>query len=95
MFVVLSTGINKLGEAFTLAISAYIKFWNLILMFLNLMDFTISSSSFSNASSSLICAGQFLETEGFFITFDHITTHEKMCVQSHMFNGTFNSIGKF
>ena len=36
MFVVLSDGISKLGEAFTLAISTLIKFGNLLSMFLNL-----------------------------------------------------------
>ena len=50
MFVALFAGINKLGEAFAFAISAFTNFWNLLFMFLNLVDFIISSRSFSNAS---------------------------------------------
>ena len=50
ILVVLSVGINKLGEVFTFAISAFTKFWNLLFMFLNLMDFIISSTYFSNTS---------------------------------------------
>ena len=48
--VALFVGINKLGEAFAFAISAFTKFWNLLFMFLNLIDFIISSRSFSDAS---------------------------------------------
>ena len=53
MFFVLSAGINKLSEALTFTISAFIKFWNLLFMFLNLMDFIISNRSFSNVSQGL------------------------------------------
>ena len=80
MLVVISAGMNKLGKWFTFAIYAFIKFWKLLLMFLNLMNFTISNRSLSSASSFLISAGQF------FITFDHITNHEKVCFPSHTFN---------
>ena len=61
MFVVSSVGINTLGQVLTFVISAFIKFWNLLFMFLILMDFIMSSRSFLNASSSLICAGQFFD----------------------------------
>ena len=61
IFGVLSAGINTLLEAFPSAISAFIKFWNFLFMFLDLMDFTMSSRSFSNDSSSLICDRQFFD----------------------------------
>ena len=59
-FVVSSASINKLGEEFIFAISAFTKCWNMLFMFLDLMDFVAPSRSFSNASSSLIVMDSFL-----------------------------------
>ena len=43
VFVALSAGINKLGEAFVFTLSAFKKFWNSLILFLSLMDFTITT----------------------------------------------------
>ena len=97
MFVALSAGIYTLGEAFTFALSAFIKFWDLLFMFLNLMDFTMSSRFFSNASRSLTCDGQFfhLKPEDSLSHLITLTLMQKVCSPSHTFDYDFNFINKF